>query len=956
MMLSMRRFTTTIIVSSWVMAAGWAPCAKNNLEDCFSNPPESARPWVYWYWMDCNVSREGITHDLEGMAEAGIGGAYLMSINKMHKPPETKPPAYPLTDHWWDLVKHAAGEADRLGLRLAMNACDGWSLAAGPWITPELSMKKVVWKTTGIEGPKRYKNRINLPTGRGKYRDYCPRICVLAYPEQKNTPVPLKSIIDISDKVDPDGSLDWSVPPGKWIIQCFAYTTTGAKNHPGYAGPKDLPNGRGLECDKFSTEAACVQFNGWFGEALRQVGPELAGRVLAMNHTDSWEVGEQNWSDTFHDEFMKRRGYDPVRYLPCLSGTQIESKEVTERFNDDMKRTVSDLVNEVFYKTTADLSRAANAKFSAEIAAPFITCDGLQIFLYTDIPMGEFWIGRAGFEEKLNDIEDAVSGAHIYGKKIIQAEAYTSKDITWNEDPYYMKPLGDFCFAMGVNRFVLHVWAHQAFPDMNPGMTLWGKYGSVFSQTQTWHKPARAWFDYLKRCQAILQQGLPVVDVCYFIGEDLPCRSILEKDLHPKLPAGYDYDCINRDALLTRAKAENGRLVMPNGMTYRVLVLPEIGQAGLPRRGGRGQIVGPSLPGHRMTVELARKIGELAQAGVPVIGPNPQKSRSLHDHIKRDQELLQIIDSSWQKVRNDVTPGKLLAESRIPPDVEFVGADMTPVHREKAAYSSPPFCWNHRKTDDADIYFLSNQDIKTRDARVAFRVADRQPELWHPVTGDIRALPQWENKDGRTIVALKFEPAESYFIVCRNEGRSSKSKVQSGTKNFADYKELQRIEGAWDIKFEKNRGAPKSIELTELISLTEHEDFGVKHFSGTAIYRKLFDFSGSQIPDFKSPIMLNLGEIHNIAQVTLNGKDIGTVWCPPYRLDTKDALKDGTNTLEIKVTNTWRNRIIGDKRNGNAEDITTLYYRLHNLDPDTRLEPFGLIGPVTLSKRDIQLN
>ena len=1186
--------------------------AVDELADGFRDPPNAAKPWVYWYWMQANATRDGITRDLEAMAETGIGGAYLMPIGHADSKTIVDPPANPLSEHWWKLAIHAAKEADRLGLRLAMNACDGWALAGGPWITPELSMQEVVTTTQVVDGSKPFAGKLAQPTTRADY--YCD-IAVLAWPavegtgvtstklepkattnipdldpqalvegagnpvslsaegwvqfefaepftcrsirmspdqrsafqlhrvgvqvsddgktfrslgrlkptqfhgwqdggqdcthaiptttarffrfvfDLSDTPspsenhegsksrnrdrlaarhielsteprihqwegkagyrwrrsdwttdaqcstdlcVPTDRIVDLTHKMDADGTLRWTPPPGRWTIQRIGYTTTGARNAP--AG-----TGAGLECDKFNPEAARVQFEGWFGEALDRVGPELAGKTLWRNHTDSWEAASQNWSPVFRDEFTRRRGYDPLPWLPAMSGVPVGSADLSERFLYDIRRTIADLVCDSFYDPLVKLGRERNAAFSAECIAPTMMADGLQHFKYADLPMGEFWLNSVN-QDKPNDIRDAICGGHIYGKRIIGAEAFTQNPLHWNEDPYYLKPMGDYNFAQGINQFVLHVWAHQAF-DKQPGVTL-RHIGTFFSGTQTWHKPGKAWFDYVRRCSAMLQQGLPVADVCYFIGEEQPARSYLRRDLPLPLPEGYSYDCINRDALLTRASGRDGCLVLPDGVSYRLLVLPLA---------------------DRMTPELAEKIGELAKAGVPIIGSRPTRSISLTDYPQCDRAVREIVEASWKSVRTEATASAVFKELGLPPDVEFLGVDMTPVFRDRMEYLSPPFAWNHRRDDEADVYFLSNQERRPQNIEVAFRGTGRVPELWDAETGEIRDAGIWRQEQGRTVVPIRFDPVGSVFVVFRraagqadpvariippepvtdvrpleiikatygkpdapldvtetvrqlvgpqgldvrvhpasltagvdpayrvrkqlrvvyrvdqeqgtaagwdgetlridvpepvwpplpplwiendrawaSENGEWKLTRQSGTDPLVSFRDLPEpllISGTWAVTFPPNRGAPARIELPELQPLTEHRDPGVKHFSGTATYTCTFALPKMRPGD---RLFLDLGRVANLAEVTVNGKQLGVLWKPPFAVEVTDGVQAGENRLSIDVTNTWRNRLIGDAGLPAEQRTTWTWHRETWFNPETSLEPAGLLGPVLL--------
>jgi hypothetical protein len=968
---------------------------KSNLEENFIKPGKEARPWTFWYWISGNATREGITYDLESMAEMGIGGAYIFAIDRpdYEKYVKVKDPAHPPMEKFWELAAFAVKEADRLGLEIAFNAGPGWSLAGGPWITPELSMQDLVSSTTVVEGGKTQKIRLERPNTEikesqwrmSKYSDYYREIAVIAYPAAsgwsnfskdnlkpaqlitdyltkygakglrqskwvENIPtescVPFKQVINLSDKMDADGNLNWTPPAGKWVIQRFGYSTTGETSRP--TGPLN----RGLECDKFNPEAVKFQFENWYGEFVRRVGPELAGKTLSMNHSDSWECGAQTWSPVFRQEFLKRRGYDPVQYLPVTTGIAIGSAEESERFLWDYRRTILDLVVDNFFKTSVELTNKTGGVYSSETMAGTIT-DALEFYREVDVPMGEFWISTFGQGEKM--LPRVSSGAHIYGKRFIQAEAFTERGIKWTEDPYYLKPLGDYSFANGVNRYAFHVWSHQAFPEKVPGITLFNVYGTVLGGHQTWHKLSRPWYDYVTRCQSMLQQGIPVADVCYFIGEELPSDAIQRSDLNPGLPFGYNYDCINRDALLTRTKAENGKMILPDGVSYKLLVLPK---------------------GKRMSPEVAKKIGELASAGVLVVGEKPTKTFSLSGYPNNDTELQNIVSSTWKNVIEKADLANLLTKNGTPFDVEFVNEDMSWIHRGDKVlernkdfnskevdakvkhlpeldmeYSSPSFASCHRKTDNADFYYLTNQELENREAVVAFRITGKQPELWHPESGEMRPLYDWYVKEGRTYIPLKFTPAESYFIVFRNEIKTPVKKAG----NFAEYVSLKNIDGAWTVEFEPNRGAPAKIDLPELISLSEHSDLGVKHFSGIATYKRKVSIKPEILKrNVNERIILDLGDVRNIAEVTLNGKKIQSVWKPPFQVDVTNEIVSGENTVEIRVANTWKNRLIADAGLPMDKRITWTLFREDTgwFNPKKeKVIPSGLIGPVSIIKK-----
>ena len=694
----------------------------DDLQAAFENPPAAARSWVFWYWNKGAISREGITADLEAMRNAGMGGAYLMTI-KDPDPALWEPPVVQLTPEWWEMIRHAFTEADRLGLEIAMHVCDGFATAGGPWITPATSMQKVVWTETSVAGGKRFNGRLPQPeTNEGYYRDIAtfaipllhrevapqPRVStsladfdasfltnkdssqrirldepgwvqyefdapftcrnITIYPdgnsfqanrllvsvsddgetfrqvgrlepprhgwqngsgtvthaiepttaryfrfsydpegtepggedldsakwkpslklraielseqprlhqfESKNGSVwrvsrrtttkqlatadcvPLDKIIDVSAHLQADGTLNWEVPAGDWLILRMGHTSTGTHNETGGAGS-------GLECDKFDPEVVQLQFDRWFGEVIRQVGPELAQRVLKGFHVDSWECGSQNWSHVLADEFKQRRGYDLLPYLPVLAGIPIESADVSERILFDVRQTLADLVVDNFFGTLSELAHEHDCWFSSECVAPTMVSDGLRHFSKVDVPMGEFWL-RSPTHDKPNDMHDAVSAAHVYGKPIVQAEAFTELRMTWDEHPGMLKALGDRQFALGANRLVYHVFNHNPWLDRKPGMTL-DAIGLYAQRDQTWWPAARAWTEYHARCQAMLQAGTPVVDIAVFTGEDVPSRAVLPETLVATLPGIVGKQAVEREK--TRlANIGNPQRELPQGV------------------------------------------------------------------------------------------------------------------------------------------------------------------------------------------------------------------------------------------------------------------------------------------------------------------------------------------------------------------------------------------------------
>ena len=735
----------------------WPSCAAGGpgtagggdpLEEGFRSPPASARPWVYWFWLNGNITREGITADLEAMARVGIGGVLIMEVDQ-------GAPLGPVSfmgSEWRELFRFAVAEAGRLGLEVNMNNDAGWNGSGGPWVKPEQAMQKVVWTETDLEGPRKFEGTLPKPRAvAGFYRD----IAVLAFPspgpyriekirakaacEVAHVPpaapgpeppaemvIDRGRIVDVSVCMDGEGRFAWDVPAGRWTVMRFGHTCTGVQNHPSPA------SGRGLECDKLAREGAEANFEGMMAKLAADVGP-AAGRALAATHVDSWENGSQNWTARMRDEFRKRRGYDPLTFLPVMSGRVVGSLEVSERFLWDLRRTVSELVIENYARRIRGLARARGLRFTIEAYGG--PCDALPYGGEADEPMGEFWMGGGAMET----CRGMASAAHVYGKPIAGAEAFTADNRErWKDHPATIKALGDRAFCEGINRFVFHRYAHQPWADRRPGMTM-GPWGLHYERTQTWWDKTLAWHTYLARCQFLLRQGRYVADACYLQAE-APPQGFSRRHL-----PGRGWDECPSEVVLERMSVKDGRLMLPDGMSYRLLVLPSC---------------------DAMTPALLRKIRDLVREGATVVGPPPRRSPSLADYPACDDEVKRLAGKLWAEcdgkaVREHrfgkgrvvwgVEPGELLLRDGVRPDFET---------RERLN-------WIHRATEEDDIYFVANPGAREVRASCAFRVAGKRPELWWPETGRVEQAALSVERDGVTRVSLTLGPSESVFVVFR---------------------------------------------------------------------------------------------------------------------------------------------------------------------------------------------
>ena len=723
--------------------------------------------------------------------------------------------------------------------------------------------------------------------------------------------VQVDEVIDLTPALK-DGALTASLPDGEWRILRLGHTSTGHTNATGGAG-------KGLECDKFSPQAVAKQFDNWFGRVFHELDPELARRVLKYMHVDSWECGSQNWSDNFASEFKRRRGYDLMPYLPLYAGIPMDNAETSEKVLRDIRTTMAELVVDVFYTVLAEKAKEYDCYFSAECVSPTMVSDGMMHYSKVDYPMGEFWL-NSPTHDKPNDMIDAIHGAHVYGKNIVQAEGFTELRGTWDETPATLKTLLDRNYALGINRIFYHVNAHNPYLDKKPGMTLDG-IGLFFQRDNTWYGDGgKALTDYMRRCQALLQYGSPVIDIAVFTGEEMPRRAILPDRLVPSLPGifgaervesertrlanvgqplrvkpvgvshsanmadpekwinpmrGYNYDSMNKDALLRLATVKNGRIEMPGGSSYRVLVLPLAHQL---------------MPDTTLSPEVRSKVDEMIKAGVIV------------------PELPYVKD-----------------------DFGAYGLDRDVVLPENVA-------WTHRRNneDNVDLYFISNQEETPREFTASFRVAGRVPELWDPMTGEIDRNLDWKTVDSRTEVKMDLAGAGSAFIVF-----SQPTEATAGTAPVRNEKQELLNTGKWNVKFSTTG---REIVSDTLFDWTSSEDNDVKYYSGTATYTTTF-----KAPKFgkNDRVMLDLEGLHDVATVVVNGKECGIVWTAPYQVDITDAVKKGKNNLSIAVTNTWANALLGaDEGNAPFDGIWTngKYRRA-----EKTLIPAGLTGPLKLT-------
>lgn len=713
------------------------------------------------------------------------------------------------------------------------------------------------------------------------------------------SPDAIKNVTEFSK----NGVLDWEVPEGKWVIRRMAMLPTGVTNSPA------APEATGPEIDKMSKKHVAFHFDAFIGDILKRI-PEADRKTFKVVVQDSYETGGQNWTDDMISVFKERYGYDPVPYFPVLEGTVVGNPDISDRFLWDLRRLIADRVSYDYVGGLRDVCHQHGLTTWLENYGHWgFPGEFLQYGGQSDEIAGEFWS-----EGSLGDIENraASSCGHIYGKRRVWAESFTSGGPAFGRYPYQMKQRGDRFFTEGINSSLLHVYIHQPFEDREPGLDAW--FGNEFNRKNTWFSQMDVFTGYLKRCNFMLQRGDYVADVAYFIGEDAPKMTGI---CTPELPAGYSFDYINGEVLLQRASVEDGRIVLPSGMKYRLLVLPQL---------------------ETMRPEILQKIKELLQAGACVIGPAPKYSPSLSDYPAADRKVQALASELWGDQTESVrTIGKgrlFMPATSLQPVLEALN-----VKPDMRVNSGTPVLFIHRATDEGDIYFISNQSETPVDINPSFRVAGKLPELWNPLTAEIRLLPEFTCADGVTTVPVRLEGFESSFIIFRKKGTPAKTTA----RNYPVKEVLATVSSPWQVDFEKGkRGPEEAVTFPALQDWTESTDPSIRYFSGKAIYTNRITLD--KLP--QKALYLDLGKVMVMAKVKINGQYVGGVWTTPYRLPVGDFLRKGENLIEVEVVNNWRNRLIGDASLPEKERGT--WTNVNPWNADSPLQSSGLIGPVEI--------
>ena len=727
-----------------------------------------------------------------------------------------------------------------------------------------------------------------------------------ATPASSDT-IAVTEVIDLTAKMRPDGTLNWTPPSGNWNIVRFGYSLVGRQSYPA------RPEATGLEVDKFDPAAIKNYFENYIDQYKDAIGGLIGNNgVLQSMVTDSWEAGTQNWTENMMTEFSRRRGYSMLPWMPVLTGHIVKSSAESDDFLWDFRKTLGELVAEYHYGQLADILHRRGMKLYSEAheSGRTFIADGMDVKSKADVPMGAMWTVYP--EPILSDIRESASVAHLYGQNLVAAESFTAFGNAWAYSPERLKPVADLELANGLNKFVIHSSIHQPTDDHIPGISL-GPYGQWFNRNETWAEQAREWTGYLTRSSYILQQGKFVADVIYYYGEDNNITALFNNKL-PDIPEGYDFDFVNSHALLNLLSVKGNQVITPGGMSYKVLALDSNSRF--------------------MTLKVLTKIRELVKEGAIIVGPKPITTPSLAD----DNTAFNAIANELWNVENGVKiigKGKVFTGKSIREVLDIM--EIQPDVKYTKPHANSKLLYVHRALPDGEVYWINNRNDKAEELEVSFRVAGKFVEIWHPETGKTEQA-SYSFSGGRTKVPLRLAPNDAVFVVFRGNTAKTARIIPQPVERC-----LATLDGKWNLNFQKDRGAPAEISIDTLTSWTDYKDAGIKYFSGTGIYTKSIN---AGIDWFKkgARLWIDLGEVNNLAEVMVNGKSIGVVWKKPFRVEVTEALKAGENHLDIKVTNLWVNRLIGDQQPGIEKKYTYTTWKAY--DADSPLLPSGLIGPV----------
>lgn len=1010
-----------------------APVVKIETEELiekFKKPPGEAGMSCYWWWLNGVATKESITNELMEMKVKGYGSASLIDAGGFNDV-SLKPGAGPLflSPGWLELFRHAVKEADRFGISLAVNVSSGWN-PGGPYVTPEYALKKLTWSETNITGGKRVVTGLLQPDSFLMYKDVCIQAVRKASPDSplKDDAIPYWSakafysglgfqeifpleklregfdfdpgadiikkdeIIDLTNHYNGE-TLTWNAPEGEWTIIRYGWTCTRAHT---------------------STTS-----DGWFGQCIDHLNPEAfelfnvnvlqpiisnakqAGNSVRFLLTDSWEMGMVNWTNRFPEEFMKYRGYDITPYLPVMTGRIVESPEVSNRFLQDLRRTVSDCIRDHHYKLFKEVANANGMLIDPEAGGPCYTpVDALELLGVCDIPRGEYWARSpshmAGEGARLS-VRQSACAAHTTGKRFVEAEGPTSIGPHWERSPKDLKGVIDRVFCSGVNRLIWHTFSSSPKEYGIPGIEYFA--GTHLNHNTTWWEYAGDFVHYIDRCSYLLQQGLFVADVLYYNGDDVPNMVFLKEEV-TGLEAGYDWDKCSKDVFLNRVSFSDGKIRLPDGMSYHVLILPS---------------------GQPVDLAVMRKIEKLVLEGMVVIGDPPVKTTGLSNYPEGDKELNQIVDRMWRCNAGSRLDGVNRTESIYGKGRVIKGQEIKNVLRAKSVVpdftytSSQPrtvLDYIHRATENHDLYFITNrfaingiddyfyrympvQANRYEQVNCKFRVTGKVPEFWDPQTGEITPVLVYVEEEGYTHIPIHFKPEGSIFVVFRDGEKDTNhiTKIVRNTSSIFPLKsetdqyppvdfeksgndlyaivydpdiyhvhfsdgqkqslsvdnlfDVYTFTDDWTVRFDPEWGKKEPVVFNRLKSWTDFDDPMIRYFSGKATYENSFILKKDQIKNKK--ILLDLGNVQDMAVIRINGHVFPLSWYAPFEVDISPYIREGRNSLSVDVINLWPNRLIGDGQL--PEDRRKTKTNIKKFDaPDAEkyLRVSGLLGPVEI--------
>lgn len=942
------------------------------LKNNFQSPASDSGVNCWWWWLNGNVSKAAITKDLEAMKSRNFQGAMVFDAGGHNQRGNKDIPAGPLfgSDEWNKLFVFALDEAKRLGLSIGFNIQSGWNLG-GPRVTPEFTAKQITYSETMVSGNKKLTKKLKLPKTK---RDFYEDIAVLAIPISAtnktsnlisdldyklgyhelggsapdtrfmlgNTPrsgkkptnkisyiVNKEEILDLTSHMDADGNLNWEVPNGKWSIMRFGYTCTGSHVSTSSGG------WQGSVLDYMSKEAFDFYWKDVVEPIFTTAGNHV-GTTLKYMETDSWECGGMNWTDNFSEEFKHYRGYEILSYLPIVAGFVVDDIKSSNAFLADFRKTLGDLVAYNHYARFSEYAHQYNMGIQPESAGPHAgPMDGIKNYGFSDIVMSEFWSPSPHRPLPHNRffLKQASSAAHIYGKKIVGAESFTTIGPHWNDELWHdQKSAFDHEICAGLNRMYFHTFTCSPPEAGLPGQEYFA--GTHVNPQVTWWEQSGAFIDYMHRTQSLVQNGKFVADVLYYYGDHVPnVFSIKSTDPAGAMP-GFDYDVTDENIFL-QLKMKDGKVVVPGGVEYRVVVLPD----------------------HKvLSMEVLKKVEEILLQGAQVIGNRPEYTISLVGGVRERKQFHELVDKIWgadESEKGEKTYGKgLITWGRTAREYLMSKGVSRDFYVEENENTSD-YDYIHYSIGESEVYFVTNQTTDRKKINCQFRVSGLQAELWDALTGEIRDATAFTQKHGLTKVPLTLEPYGAIMVVFNKP--IDKDLQGKGTSNYSDYKTVQHIEGPWELSFDPRWGGPGSVTFPQLMDWTKHSDEGIKYYSGTVVYIKSFNIAFE--PQKEEQYFLQLENVKDVgmAEVKINGVDKGIVWTKPFRVEVSKELQQGENTLEIKVVNSWYNRVAGDQKSPNKKQYTKTNIVLSH---DYRgrpinkipLEPSGLLGPVTIEE------